>query len=222
VAQLVFDLSRAGRAERACGASIPPPPPTEFTVSAHRLCRVFFQGGSSTPLPAPPSLPGDIFLAFDVIKSPPPPPPAPSCSRTSVWQDKLENFQVMCSFGSFSSASSSRRPVASPVAWVAPDRDWRLPQMLSSPLLDLLDGFSLSFWPLFSELFDVARQRGQTRSTDTAPCVRSLIFESVPNLLGMHASSSILFFLIHSPVLRLPNPVNNATSSQLYMPTFRT
>jgi len=115
----------------------------------------------------------------------------------------LENFQVVCSFGSFPSVSSLRRPVVSDVARVAPDRDWRLPQTLSSPLLDLLAGFSLSFWSLFSESFGVARQRGQSRWMDPAHGVPPLVFASVPNLLGMHASSAILFSY---PLARAPTP----------------
>mgnify|MGYP006924549870 CR=1 FL=1 len=54
-----------------------------------------------------------------------------SNSPSSARQDTLKNFQGVCSFGSFPSASSLRRPFASAVAWVAPYRDRHLIRTLS-------------------------------------------------------------------------------------------
>jgi len=61
----------------------------------------------------------------------------------------------------------------------------------------------ISFWPLFSESFDVARQPGQSKWTDLAYGVPSLGFAFIPNLRGMHDSSFILF---SSPLSRDPTP----------------
>jgi len=198
-----------------------PPPPTECTVWAHRPCRVCFQAGSSTPLPAPPSLPGDIFLAIGLTSSPFPPPPLPLTRVAAFGRIHWRTSRSCVPSGLF------RRPLVCVVQ----------SPLLSPGLLPTVTGafprrFPVLFW-IFLLFFrclsgpsspsPLMLQGNEVRAGGQTQRMASLhwFLHPFPTFSACMLPPPSCF-LIHSPVPPLPNPVDNEISSQLYMPAFRT